>query len=161
MDSNNTQGWNSDSKHIFRCTEQSQESLWYKLKGKEADEGKTECDKHADFDSLDHTFSMTCAVVIGDDRCDTVIEAKYRHKEKALQFKVNAKYSGCCYCKVYQDQVHGIGHDRADGLHDNGWNTYCINMTDNLRLRAEAMETETDLMIKFMVAKPATIQAIH
>ena len=27
-------------------------------------------------------------------------------------------------------------------------------MTDNLRLRAEAMETETDLMIKFMVAKP-------
>ena len=87
---------------------------------------------------------MACAVVVGDDRCDTVVKAEYRHEEKALQFKVNAKYSSCSYCKVHQDQIHGIGHDRADGLHDNGWNTYCINMSDDLRLRAESTEAETD-----------------
>ena len=97
---------------------------------------------------------MACAVVVGDDRCDTVVKAEYRHEEKALQFKVNAKYSSCSYCKVHQDQIHGIGHDRADGLHVNGWNTYCINMSDDLRLRAESTEAETDFMIEFMVAEP-------
>lgn len=153
MDAYDVKSRNADSKHIFGCAEQSQESFWYKLKSKEADESKAECDEHADFNSLEHTFSVACAVVVGDDRCDTVIKAEYRHEEKALQLKVNAKYSGCCYCKVHQDQVHGIGHDRADGLHDNRWNTYCVNMSDDLRIRAESMETESDFMIEFVVAE--------
>lgn len=45
---------------------------------------KTECDKHTDFDSFKHTLSVACPVIVGDDRCNTIVKSKHRHEEKAL-----------------------------------------------------------------------------
>lgn len=91
-----------------------------------------------------------------------VIKTKHRHKEEALQLKINTKYCSCSNRKLYQDQIHGISHNGADRLHNDGRNTNCINMTDNCFIRAEASEIKTNLRIKFMVTDPrATMQATN
>ena len=152
VDSYDTKCRDSDGKHIFGSTEQPQQCFRHKFKGKKTNECKTECDEHADFDSFKHTLSVACTIIIGNNRCNAVVKSKYRHEEKTLQFEVNTKYCSCSDCKLYQDQIHAVGHDRTDGLHDDRWNTYCINMADDLKVRTEAPEAEPDFMIKFMVA---------
>ena len=154
MDTDDPKCRNTDGKHIVRGTEHSQESLWYELIRQKANKGKAECNEHADLDRLDHTLFVTGTVIIGNDWCNTVIKTKHRHKEEALQLKINTKYCSCSNRKLYQDQIHGISHNGADGLHNDGRNTYCINMTDNCLIRAEASEIKTNLRIKLMVADP-------
>ena len=90
---------------------------------------------------------MACTIIIGNDRCNAVVKSKYRHEEKTLQFEVNTKYCSCSDCELYQDQIHAVGHDRTDGLHDDRWNTYCINMADDLLFRPEALKGQMDLVV--------------
>lgn len=154
MDTNDPKCRNTDGKHIIGGIEHSQESFWYELIRQKANKGKAEGNEHADLDRLDHTLFVPGTVIISDDWCNTVIKTKHRHKEDALQFKINAKYCSCSNRKLYQDQIHRISHDGADGLHNDGGNTYCVNMTDNCFIRAEASEIKTDLRIKLMVSDP-------
>ena len=82
----------------------------------EANKSKAECNQHTDLNSQKHTLSVTGTIVVSNDRCDSVVQAEYWHEEKALQFEIYAKYSSGCKGKIHQYQIHGISHDRTDGL---------------------------------------------
>ena len=65
--------------------------------GKELEDNKT--DDHntcgiadAQFDSFDHTVRFPGTVVVSHDGYHAVIHAKDRHKDKALQFEIDAEY---------------------------------------------------------------------
>ena len=112
--------------------------------------------------SLEHTLSVTGTVIIGNDWCNTVIKSKYRHKEEALQLKINTKYCSCSNRKLYQDQIHGISHNGADGLHNDGRNTYCINMTDNcFRSGRKPLKLRRTSGLNLWLQTPATMQATN
>ena len=84
MDADDPKGRDTDGEHIAGSTEQSKQCFRNKFKGKETNKCKTECDKHTDFDSFKHTLSVACPVIVGDDRCNTIVKSKHRHEEKAL-----------------------------------------------------------------------------
>ena len=84
MDTNDPKCGNTDGKHITGSAEQFQQCFRNEFEGKETDKCKTECNEHADFDSFKHTISMACPIIVGNDRCNTVVKPKYRHEEKTL-----------------------------------------------------------------------------
>ena len=69
---------------IARGAEHSKKHLWYELKAGKANEEQTECCYQADLYCLNHTLSVLSTVVECDDRCDSVVQSEYRHKEEAL-----------------------------------------------------------------------------
>ena len=84
MDTNDPKCGNTDGKHITGSAEQFQQCFRNEFEGKETDKCKTGCNEHADFDSFKHTLSMACPIIVGNDRCNTVVKPKYRHEEKTL-----------------------------------------------------------------------------
>ena len=89
MHSDYSERRNTDFEHIVRGAEHSKKHMWYELKAGKANEEQTECCYQADLYCLNHTLSVLCTVVEGDDRCDSVVQSEYRHKEEALQFEIN------------------------------------------------------------------------
>ena len=84
---------NTDFEHIARGAEHSKKHLWYELKAGKANEEQTECCYQADLYCLNHTLSVLSTVVECDDRCDSVVQSEYRHKEEALQLEINTENS--------------------------------------------------------------------
>ena len=64
-----------------------------KLKARQSNKEQAECCYQTDLYCLNHTLSVLCTVVEGDDRCDSVVQSEYRHKEEALQFEINTENS--------------------------------------------------------------------
>ena len=62
----------------------------------ESDKGQTESSDQAEFDRFDHTFSVLCPVVEGDDRRDTIVQTEHRHEEETLKLEIYTEHSGCC-----------------------------------------------------------------
>ena len=68
VDSDDPQGRNSDGEHLVRCIEQTQKYLWDSFKAEESDEGEEEGNQHTELDCLEHTFSLTGTIIVGNDR---------------------------------------------------------------------------------------------
>lgn len=57
---------------------------------------------------------MLCAVVVGNNRNDAVIKAEYRHKDKAVQLKIDAVDGNRSSTEPSKNNVHKIRYDRGD-----------------------------------------------
>ena len=85
---------------------------------------------------VDAVFSP-CAVVIGQNRNQSVVETEDRHEEEALQLEIDAEDCGRS-CREYgQDHVHAVGHDGTDGHHEDGRHADKINLFDDIALRLQ------------------------
>ena len=65
-------------------------------------------------------------------RDQSVVEAEDRHEEEALELEVDAEDSGGCRGESRQDHVHAVGHDRADGHHEDGRYTDDVDTADRV-----------------------------
>lgn len=54
---------------------------------------QAECCYQADLYCFNHTLSVLRTIVECDDRCDSVVQSEYRHKEEALQLEINTENS--------------------------------------------------------------------
>ena len=84
MDSDDPQGRNSDGEHLVRCIEHTQKYLWDSFKAEESDEGEAEGNQHTELDRLEHTFSLTGTIIVGNDWSNPIVETEYRHEEETL-----------------------------------------------------------------------------
>ena len=101
---------NTNLQHVSRCVEHSKQYLWDTLKTEKSDKSKAECSCQTDPDRPDHTLSLLGTVVVSNDRCDTIVQSEYRHKDKTLQFEVHAEDCCCCRRKRNENPVHTIIH---------------------------------------------------
>mgnify|MGYP006872872775 FL=1 len=58
------------------------------------------------------TLRLLRAVVVGNDRHHTVVEAKDRHEHEALELEINAEHRDCRGRKRDEDQVHDEARQR-------------------------------------------------
>ena len=94
------------------------------------------------------TLTLPGTKVVGDDGYHAVIQAKYWHEYKALEFKVHVEYShGGGSGDGAQDQVHTEGHHRADGVEYDGGDTNAINASNDMSAGAEPLQFGLDLMV--------------
>ena len=84
VDSDDPQGRNSDGEHLVRCIKHTQKYLWDSFKAEESDEGEAEGNQHTELDRLEHTFSLTGTIIVGNDRSNPIVETEYRHEEETL-----------------------------------------------------------------------------
>ena len=63
-----------------------------------------------------------CAVVVGDNRDNSVVKSEYRHTDEAVELEKRTEYVyRKLLAKGVDDEyfVHKIGHHRADSDHKN------------------------------------------
>ena len=146
-DADGPQGGHADGQHIGAGVEQAQEHL-----GDELHQGKAhQHDGHGKGDGqpdgLAHPVGAAGAVVIGDDGHHGVVQAEHRHENEALQLEINPEHRHGGGGEAVEDAVHAIGHQRADGGHDDGGHAHLQNRPDHPAHRTEAPEGEMDLGI--------------
>ena len=104
----------------------------------------------AALDGLHHAAAILSAVVIGHDRNHTVVQAEHRHKDKAVEFEVDAKGgSRRLLGGVVSDEdlVHAEGHHRADSHHHHGGQADGIDIAHDLPVRPEAPEPKVQIVV--------------
>ena len=149
---NDAKSRNTDFQHgvgsIEKCTKQ---ELWRNLEDDKSGTHDAYSDDNAEFYRLGDSLFISGSIIICDDWNHTIIQSEYRHKDKALQFEIYAKHSGCCRREHKKNLVHSESHNRADCLHDDGRQTYLINDSYCSRAWTEMAHTDIDFLILCMI----------
>ncbi len=147
------QGRYADLQHMVGGVEQQKELCREQLEGGQAKEHDGHCDQDTQAGGIHDAFAVSGPVIIGNDRDHAVVESEYRHENETLQFEIYAKDRYGRRGKGSQDFVHAISHDRGDGLHDNGGETYRVDNSDNALFRDKAFHSDIHIRIPFIVEK--------
>ena len=91
------------------------------------------------------------AVVVGNDRHHTVVEAKDRHEHEALELEINAEHRDCRGRKRDEDQVHDEARQRRDAAHDDRRDADGRDLAHELAARADVPQAQVDLRILAMI----------
>ena len=96
---------------------------------------------------IHNSFFAAGAVIVCDNRNHAIVQAENRHEDKTLQLEINTKngYSGSG--KADKNQIHSVGHDRGNGLHNNRRKSDRVNNPDDPRIRTEAAHVNADIMV--------------
>ena len=133
------QSGNPDLKHILRGVKQVQKILGRQLENRQPHRHNRQRIAHAETDGANHPFPAPRAVIVGNDGHHAVVEPKDRHENEALHLEIDAENRRGGRGKADEDPVHSIGHDRADGLHNDGRNAHRIDFADDLQIRFESL----------------------
>ena len=90
-----TQGGNPDGKHLRRGIEDCQKLRCEGPEKNHADNHNGNGIGHRKAHGFHQTVGLSCAVVEADDWHHAVVQAEYRHEEKALQFEIHSEYGSC------------------------------------------------------------------
>lgn len=142
-----TQRRHSDLQHMLGSVKKAQKLCRKDLERGQPDEHDAYCQADAQLHGGFDPFSVSGAVIVGDDRDHAIVEPEYRHEDKALQLKVNAEHRGGGGREHEQDLVHSKYHDGTDGLHDNGRYAYLINGGDDFFIRAESFHIQVQFFV--------------
>ena len=95
--------------HCGVGVEEAKEDIGEQVHGQCADEHDHDSDGEGELQGfIDPVFSPR-AVVVGKNGDQAVVEAEYRHEEKALELEVNAEDGGGRRGEGGKDHVHAVG----------------------------------------------------
>ena len=142
-----TQRRDPDFQHMLGGIEKPQElcreNLEYGQSHQHDADSHPDTQLHSGYDS----FFISGAVIVGDDRDHAIIEPEHRHKNKALQFKIDTEDSRRGGREHKQDLVHPKYHHGTDGLHDDRGNADLIDRGDDLPVRPESLHVQVQLLV--------------
>ena len=102
-------------------------------------------------DGLSYTLRSSRPQIVSDNRYHAVIEAEYGHEDKTLDFKIDSHHCRGCGRVGNQYLVQSKGHDRRDGLHYNGRDSYPVYLLYDSHIRPEPPENKLHLMVDPLV----------
>ena len=92
------------------------------------------------------------AVVVGENGNQAVVEAEDRHEEETLKFEVYAEDCRSRCGKGSEDHIHAIGHDRADGHHQDGRNTDRVDAPDRISIGTkDALPAQVNVTVELQI----------
>ena len=146
-DADDPEGRDADGDHVRRVVEHADQGGRHDLENRKAHQHDAHGDGHAQLDGGDDPFPLLCAVVVGDDGDHAVVQAEDRHEDEALELEVHAQHGDGRGGKHQQDLVEQEGHDRHDGLHDNGRDAHLVDLADHVEAGTESPETKLQLLV--------------
>ena len=109
-------------------------------------------DAEGEFQGFVDSLFLLGAVVVGQDGDQSVVEAEDRHEEEALQLEVDAEDSCSSRGEGGQDHIHAVGHDGADGHHEDGRHADNVNTADRVKVGTkDPAPAETDVGVELQV----------
>ena len=132
---------------LFRSEQVPEKEAWKCLEDGKSEQHDGYGNNDAQLDSLNDTVFIPGTVVKCDNRDHPVIQSEDRHEDEALKLEVYAEYGGCGGREDQKDLVHSEGHDRADGLHDNGRDSDFVDDGDCPHVRTEAPKADIVLFV--------------
>lgn len=106
---------------------------------------------HGGADRLMNPSAVLCTVIIGNDGNNRIIKPEQRHKEEAVELKVNAVDRRSGGAERQQNLVHQIGGDRANGSHQDRGEADGIDLADDGEIKADLFEIDADIGIVLLI----------
>ena len=142
-----TQRGHPDLQHMLGSVEKAQKLFWKYLEHGQPNEHDAHCQADAQLHGGFDPFSISGAVIVGDNRDHAIVKPEYRHEDKALQLKINAEHRSGGGREHKQDLVHSKYHDGTDGLHDDRRHANLIDGSNNFFIRAESFHIQIQFFV--------------
>ena len=117
--------------HVRGCVEQLQQDAGNALKGDRSACHDTDSKEQGKLQSFIDAGLAAGTVVVGKNRDEAVVQTEDRHEEEALELEIHTEDSCCRGGEADQNQIHEVGHDGADGHHEDGRHADIVDPSDD------------------------------